>query len=57
MSPNWSKTEFADTDLVMSVQVVNDPNAGYVARATYCEQEFYFGIGRPISGVVQLNLA
>lgn len=50
MSPSWTKLVFADTDLVVSVQVVNAPNAGYVARATYCERNE--GSYRPISGLV-----
>ena len=51
----WTQTSFTDTDLVISVQALNNPDLWWNARGVYCT------VGkiswRPLSGVVVLNLA
>ena len=52
---NWTQPSFTGTDLVISVQALNNPDLGWNAKATFCRLSE--GSLRPISGVVALNLA
>ena len=52
---NWTKPSFTGTDLVISVQALNNPDLGWNARATFCTLDQ--GSDRPLTGVVALNLA
>ena len=51
----WTQTSFTDTDLVISVQALNNPDLWWNARGTYCTLDK--GSQRPLTGVVVLNLA
>jgi len=51
----WTQPSFTGTDLVISVQALNNPDLGWNARASFCT--LVDGSYRPIAGVVVLNLA
>ena len=51
----WTQPSFTGTDLVISVQALNNPDLGWNARAAFCNLDLVSG--RPITGAVVLNLA
>ena len=53
----WSKRYFNNTDLVISVQLINDRSSLWAARATFCTLDWhYYDSYRPLSGMMGLNM-